>query len=89
VPSPERKNRHVVRLTAQPYSITVSAQPSAPRRDRLRELLDAVVDTDNVDAADMARSSFASEFHFSRRVSRLTGEPPAALRRRVMLERAA
>ena len=37
----------------------------------------------------MARSSFASEFHFSRQVSRLTGEPPAALRRRVMLERAA
>ena len=37
----------------------------------------------------MARSSFASEFHFSRQVSRFTGEPPAALRRRVMLERAA
>ncbi|BBY27497.1 AraC family transcriptional regulator [Mycolicibacterium sediminis] len=62
---------------------------SAPRRDRLRELLDAVVDAANSDVADMARSSFASEFHFSRQVSRLTGEPPAALRRRVMLERAA
>jgi AraC-like DNA-binding protein len=37
----------------------------------------------------MARSSFASEYHFSREVSRLTGEPPAAMRRRVMLERAA
>jgi hypothetical protein len=37
----------------------------------------------------MARSSFASQFHFSRQVRRLTGEPPAALRRRVMLERAA
>ena len=37
----------------------------------------------------MARRSFASEFHFSREVSRLTGEPPAALRRRVTLERAA
>ena len=37
----------------------------------------------------MARSSHASEFHFSRQVSRFTGEPPAALRRRVMLERAA
>jgi len=67
----------------------VTEQPSAPRRDRLRELLDAVVDADNADVADMARSSFASEFHFSRQVSRLTGEPPAALRRRVMLERAA
>jgi AraC-like DNA-binding protein len=58
-------------------------------RDRLRELLDAVVDGDNSDVADMARSSFASEFHFSRQVSRLAGEPPATMRRRVMLERAA
>lgn len=67
------------------YSETVNA----PRRDRLRELLDAVVDAQNTDVAGMARSSFASEFHFSREISRLTGEPPAALRRRVMLERAA
>lgn len=37
----------------------------------------------------MARRSHASEFHFSREVRRLTGESPAALRRRVMLERAA
>jgi AraC family transcriptional regulator len=59
------------------------------RRDRLRELLDAVVDADNTDVSDMARSSYASEFHFSREVRRLTGESPAALRRRIMLERAA
>ncbi len=58
-------------------------------RDRLRELLDAVVDAGNTDVGDMARSSFASEFHFSREVRRLTGESPAALRRRIMLERAA
>ncbi len=61
----------------------------APRRDRLRELLDAVVAGDNTDVGDMARSSYASEFHFSREVRRLTGESPAALRRRIMLERAA
>ena len=69
----------------------VSEQPNGPGagRDRLRELLDAVVDAENTDVADMARSSYASEFHFSREVRRLTGEPPAALRRRVMLERAA
>lgn len=60
-----------------------------PRRDRLRELLDAVTDAANSDVGDMARSSYASEFHFSREVRRLTGESPAALRRRVMLERAA
>ena len=59
------------------------------RRDRLRELLDAVVDVGNTDVGDMARSSYASEFHFSREVRRLTGESPAALRRRIMLERAA
>ncbi|MGE2725241.1 helix-turn-helix domain-containing protein [Mycolicibacterium pulveris] len=59
------------------------------RRDRLRELLDAVVDADNTEVGDMARSSYASEFHFSREVRRLTGESPAALRRRIMLERAA
>jgi AraC-like DNA-binding protein len=58
-------------------------------RDRLRELLDAVVDADNTDVGDMARRSYASEFHFSREVRRLTGESPAALRRRIMLERAA
>lgn len=58
-------------------------------RDRLRELLDAVTDATNTDVGDMARSSYASEFHFSREVRRLTGESPAALRRRVMLERAA
>ena len=59
------------------------------RRDRLRELLDAVVDDGNTDVGDMARSSFASEFHFSREVRRLAGESPAAMRRRIMLERAA
>jgi AraC family transcriptional regulator len=67
----------------------VSDRPTPPRRDRLRELLDAVVGIDHSDVAEMARRSHASEFHFSREVSRLTGEPPAALRRRVMLERAA
>ncbi|WP_284234212.1 helix-turn-helix domain-containing protein [Mycobacterium antarcticum] len=59
------------------------------RRDRLRELLDAVVGGDHADVPEMARSSFTSPFHFSRQVSRSTGEPPAAMRRRVMLERAA
>ena len=68
------------------YSDTVT---DPPRRDRLRELLDAVTDASNSDVSDMARSSHASEFHFSREVRRLTGESPAALRRRVMLERAA
>ncbi|KUI44866.1 AraC family transcriptional regulator [Mycobacterium sp. GA-1199] len=60
-----------------------------PRRDRLRELLDAVVAEPNSGVDSMARSTHASEFHFSREVRRLTGESPAAMRRRIMLERAA
>ena len=58
-------------------------------RDRLRELLDAVLDEENPRLDDMASDAFASSFHFSREVSRGTGESPVALRRRVMLERAA
>jgi AraC family transcriptional regulator len=67
----------------------VTVQPSPRGRDRLRELLDAVVSGENEDVEGMARSAYVSEFHFSREVRRLTGEPPAALRRRIMLERAA
>lgn len=61
------------------------------RRDRLRELLDSVLDLDasDTDVPAMARNTFTSEFHFSREVRRFTGESPAALRRRIMLERAA
>lgn len=72
-----------------PQGDPILAQALVGGRDRLRELLDAVTDASNSDVGDMARSSYASEFHFSREVRRLTGESPAALRRRVMLERAA
>ncbi len=58
-------------------------------RDRLRELLDAVLDEDNRTLDDMAGDAFASPYHFSRTLSRGAGEPPVAMRRRVMLERAA
>jgi AraC-like DNA-binding protein len=58
-------------------------------RDRLRELLDAVLDEDNRTLADMAGDAFASPWHFSRQVTRGAGESPVALRRRVELERAA
>jgi AraC-like DNA-binding protein len=72
------------------------------RRDRLRELLDVVLAgavVPEVGAAggsdgrrrlvDMAGGAFSSPFHFNRRLSRATGEPPVAMRRRVLLERAA
>lgn len=58
-------------------------------RDRLRELLDAVLDEENARLADMAGHAFTSPFHFTRRMTRDTGESPVALRRRVLLERAA
>jgi AraC family transcriptional regulator len=64
-------------------------------RDRLRELLDAVLEGTDGSAGgerrrlhDMADDAFSSPYHFSRLLSRATGEPPVAMRRRVLLERA-
>lgn len=58
-------------------------------RDRLREMLDAALGEDNPTLREMADDAHTSPFHFSRRVSRDVGEPPVALRRRVLLERSA
>ena len=58
-------------------------------RDRLRELLDAVLDEGNRTLGDMAGDAYSSPYHFNRLLSRDAGEPPVAMRRRVMLERAA
>ncbi|MFE0748208.1 helix-turn-helix domain-containing protein [Gordonia sp. NPDC058843] len=58
-------------------------------RDRLRQLLDAVLSDDNASLDDMAAGAYASPFHFTRQVRRAAGEAPVALRRRVLLERAA
>jgi AraC family transcriptional regulator len=65
-------------------------------RDRLRELLDAVLDGTDAPAGGMRRPldqmamrACSSPHHFSRLLSRATGEPPVAMRRRVLLERAA
>ena len=52
-------------------------------RDRLRELLDAVLDEENRSLADMAHGAHSSPFHFNRRLGRDAGEPPVAMRRRV------
>ncbi|MCH1867572.1 helix-turn-helix domain-containing protein [Nocardioides sp. CFH 31398] len=59
------------------------------RRDRVRELLDAVLDDAHDDLGAMAAGAHASAYHFARTVSATTGEPPVAMRRRVALERAA
>jgi AraC family transcriptional regulator len=58
-------------------------------RDRLRELLDAVLDEQNHTLDEMANDAYASPYHFSRTLTRNAGEAPVAMRRRVMLERAA
>lgn len=58
-------------------------------RDRLRELLDAVLDEENATLGAMADDVHSSRYHFNRRFRRDTGEPPVTMRRRVMLERAA
>jgi AraC-like DNA-binding protein len=62
---------------------------SVPPRDRLRELLDALLDDEpgGLDAA--ADRAASSPFHFARQLSTATGEPPMSIRRRVLLERAA
>lgn len=58
-------------------------------RDRLRELLEAVLDDGNTTLGEMSSDAFASPFHFSRQLTRDAGEPPMTMRRRVLLERAA
>ena len=73
-PTPETATRHTTRQ---------------PGRDRLGNQHDAGLVEDNRTLDDMAGGAYASPFHFSRRLSRDAGEPPVAMRRRVMLERAA
>lgn len=58
-------------------------------RDRLRELLDAVLDEQHRSLDEMAEGAHTTRFHFAREVSSASGEAPVAMRRRVMLERAA
>ena len=58
-------------------------------RDRIRELIDAVLADDNRTLDAMSTDAHASQFHFSRQLSRHAGESPVSLRRRVLLERAA
>ncbi|WP_248489049.1 helix-turn-helix transcriptional regulator [Tsukamurella sp. PLM1] len=57
--------------------------------DPLRRLLDAVLADEYDSLGTMASGAHSSPFHFARRVSAGAGESPVALRRRVLLERAA
>ncbi len=48
-----------------------------------------MLDEDNRTLDDMAGGAYSSPYHFNRQLSRGAGEPPVAMKRRVMLERAA
>src|SRR5262245_16500466 len=62
-----------------------------PQPDRLRDVVDAVIEAldEGLDGRAMAARAMLSPFHFNRLVRAGIGEPPAAFRRRLLLERAA
>jgi AraC-like DNA-binding protein len=60
--------------------------------DVMARILDLVTDSladPEASAADLADRAYLSRFHFNRLVSAAMGEPPGALRRRLLMERAA
>ena len=63
----------------------------AARADRLRDVIDAVIEAldEGLDGRALAARAMLSPFHFNRLVRAGIGEPPAAFRRRLLLERAA
>src|SRR5215470_14021682 len=62
-----------------------------PQPDRLRDVVDAVIEAldEGLDGRSLAARAMLSPFHFNRLVRAGIGEPPAAFRRRLLLERAA
>src|SRR6478609_4873794 len=67
------------------------APMNASRPDRLCDVLDAVLEAldEGLDGAALAARAMLSPFHFNRLLRAGIGEPPAAFRRRLLLERAA
>jgi AraC family transcriptional regulator len=65
--------------------------PTTLREDRLRTLIDVLVDSlrNPADAEELARRVYFSRFHFDRLVAAALHESPGAFRRRLLLERAA
>ncbi len=55
----------------------------------LLEVLSDSLDDHDAPAGSLASRAHLSRYHFDRLVSAAAGEPPAALRRRILLERAA
>jgi AraC family transcriptional regulator len=56
---------------------------------RILDLAQAGLEDPSLGADELAARAYLSRFHFDRLVSASAGEPPGALRRRVLLERAA
>lgn len=73
-------------LCAAPHDAGV-----AIRSDSLRRYLDLLLETldEDVQGDQIARRAYLSRFHFDRLLRGAVGEPPGALRRRLLLERAA
>ncbi len=73
-----------------PSMTRTTARTSRP--DRLGAILDlaqAVLDDPAVSAEELAGRAYLSRFHFDRIVTAAGGEPPGAMRRRLLLERSA
>lgn len=68
----------------------MNLKKSGQRQERRqREMLSAVESTLQESDSSMAENAFLSRYHFQRVFERTVGEPPGALRRRLLLERAA
>jgi AraC family transcriptional regulator len=86
-----------LRTTLHASTRTSNAIKPASRKDwavadRLRELLDLVLDSldePDADGRALAERAYFSRDHLDRLLATATGEPPVALRRRLLLERAA
>lgn len=65
-------------------------RPMHAHPDRLRDVIDAIVEAldEGLDGRALAARAMLSPFHFNRLVRAGIGEPPAAFRRRLLLERA-
>src|SRR6266545_8426803 len=68
-----------------------SSMPTTATRDRLRSLIDILIQSldDPGRGDDLARRAYLSRFHFDRLIAAGLGEAPAGFRRRLLLEQAA
>lgn len=65
--------------------------PELPKPDRLRHLIDTILNAldEDVGGDELARRAYLSRFHFDRLIARGLGEAPTTFKRRLLLERSA